>query len=428
MKSYERIDGCDILEIAQNYPTPAYILSWEGIYEKAQQFKEHFLDKYENVDVYYASKAFLCKGMCKIIDKFGFGLDVVSGGEIYTAYKSGFPMERVMFHGNNKSLEEISDALLLGVGRVVVDNDVELENLIDLSEKLERKIKVLLRVSPHLESKDIDTHHFITTGQVDTKFGFLLEKSNLKLTIQKVLKSNFLEFVGLHSHIGSQIQNYQIYEKCAVVMSALVCELSREMNFEIQELNMGGGYGIVYDAPTLTKRVDFFLNPMMQKLDEEFRKYKVKRPKIIIEPGRFLIAEAGHTIYRIGANKDIKEIRKFLFIDGGMADNMRVALYQARYSASVIHPKEEREREFVTIAGRFCETGDILIKDIELERAEIGDILMIHSTGAYNFSMFSHYNRFRRPPVLLLKEGKVIEMVKAESYEELIALDCDIEI
>lgn len=426
MKSYKYLDGCNILEIAKKYPTPAYLISWEGILQKVEQLEEDFTQKYKNVDVYYASKAFLCKSMCQIVKKFKFGLDVVSGGELFTAHRSGFDMKRVLFHGNNKSQEELTDALIYGVGRIVVDNEIELENLIEVASMLNKKIKVLLRVSPHLESIDIDTHRYITTGQLDTKFGFLLEKGSLVKVIKHIIECKNLEFVGLHSHIGSQIQNHTIYEKSATVMATLVCDLNRELQIEMQELNMGGGFGIVYENSNLTKSLQFFIDPMMKKLEEKFKEFGYKRPKIIIEPGRFLIAEAGHTIYRIGAQKDIKEIRKFLFIDGGMADNMRVALYQSKYSATVIHSREKNEKEYVTIAGRFCETGDILIKDIELEKAEIGDILMIHSTGAYNFSMFSHYNRFRRPQVLLLKEGKVIELVKPETYEDLLTHDCDI--
>lgn len=409
--------GCDTVYLAKKYKTPLYVISEDYIVDRCNEIKRDFLNKYENTFCAYASKAFLTKEMARLIKREGLGMDVVSGGELYTAIKVDFPMGNIIFHGNNKTIDEIELAVKYNVGRIVVDNLQELEVINHMGKKFKRKVNILFRITPGV---DVHTHKYIQTGQVDSKFGIPLKEDIIKEAVLKAMNLEYIKPLGFHFHIGSQIHDNTGYILAVKKVVNLMKKLRDEIGFVAQELNTGGGFGIQYGEGKERKPISYFTDVIMETLIKECKKYQLERPKVIIEPGRWIVGEAGITLYTIGFIKEIPGIRTYVAIDGGMSDNPRTSLYNSKYEAVVANKYKEKLIKKVTIAGKCCESGDILIWDLKVPEIETGDILAVLSTGAYNYSMASNYNRQPKPAVVMVSKGKDRLIVKRETYEDLI--------
>ncbi len=420
MKNYV-FAGIDTVKMAEKYGTPLYLMDEDFIHSRIEEIQSDFLNKYDNTFAAYASKAFLNKEMARIIKDSPLGLDVVSGGELYLAYSVDFPMDRIIFHGNNKSKEELDLALKLDVGRIVVDNLYELELLGLLSEKYKKNINILFRISPGVDS---DTHSYIQTAQEDSKFGISLNKDSIDEVFNLLASYKYLNYSGLHFHIGSQLDNSKSHIEAIDYIIDLILYLKENYNLLTKELNTGGGYGVDHLKIGSSKDLSYFIDPIMERIISLCRKNNIARPRVIIEPGRWLVANAGMTIYKVGSIKDIKNVRKYVSVDGGMTDNIRPSLYGAEYRAKLLNNLDsKREKELVTIAGKRCESGDILIKDIVLPKLKHGDYIGIFSTGAYNYSMSSNYNKARKAAVVMVNKGVDRLIVKRETYQDLIKND-----
>ncbi|EYE88551.1 diaminopimelate decarboxylase [Fervidicella metallireducens AeB] len=413
------ISGCDCVELVEKYGTPLYVMDEAEIRRRCREIRKKHIDKYNGIAL-YASKAFLNKEMCRIVKSEGLGLDVVSSGELYTAYSVDFPMDKIVFHGNNKTIDELQMAVELSVGRIVLDNFYEINMLESLLKGKGKRIDVQIRVAPGIEGH---THDYIKTGQIDTKFGFSLQDGSARSAIDKVIHSNCFNFKGLHSHLGSQLFENEIYISAVKILVEEYRRIKELYGIELDEINVGGGFAIYYSKEDERRNISFYSDIINKTVDKEFSGYGLKRPTVYIEPGRWVVGEAGITLYTVGAIKEIKGIRKYVCIDGGMTDNIRPSLYNANYTAVVANKKESEEKEVITIAGKCCESGDILIKDCQLNKLESGDILAVLSTGAYNFTMSSNYNRMRRPAVVMANKGKDRIIVKRQTFEDLIKND-----
>ncbi|SHG98223.1 diaminopimelate decarboxylase [Thermosyntropha lipolytica DSM 11003] len=418
-KGHLEIGGIDAVELAAEFKTPLWVIDEQGFRENCRRFKEAF-SAYGDSLVIYASKSLSCLALVKIAEEEGLGLDVVSGGEIFTALKAGFPMDKVFFHGNNKSREELVMALETGVGRIVVDNFYELELLNHICSEMGKKQDIMLRITPGVEAH---THEYIKTGQIDSKFGFTLPDGQALEGVRMALDCKWLNLKGLHCHIGSQIFEMASFRHATGVMMDFYATVKNELGLELDELDMGGGFGIFYykgDEPCDPKD---WAEAVMLTVREKADEYNLKMPRVIVEPGRAISGPAGITLYTIGSRKEVKGIRKYVAVDGGMGDNPRPALYGAKYTAILANKADKPVREKVSIAGKCCESGDMLIWDIELPTVEPGDILAVFATGAYNYAMSSNYNRLPRPAMVLVNEGKAEVIVKRETYEDIIRND-----
>ncbi len=418
-KGHLEIGGCDTVELAKEYGTPLYIMDEALMRKTCREYRETF-EKYGKAEVIYASKTFLNLAMCRLVEQEGLGLDVVSGGELYTAIKSGFPAERIYFHGNNKSLDELKLALEARIGRIVVDNLFELENLNNLAGKLNTRVNVLFRLTPGIEAH---THEYIKTGQIDSKFGLVIGNGQAMEAIKKAKTLENIIIRGIHCHIGSQIFELESYRGAAEVMMDFVGEITRTTGIEIEELNLGGGFGIYYTSADQPASLETYAQLAMTTVNQKAEELGLTVPKVIVEPGRSIAGPAGTTIYTIGSIKNIPGVRTYVAIDGGMTDNPRPAMYQAKYEALLANKANQSGEEVVSIAGKCCESGDMLIWDIKLPQVESGDILSVSCTGAYNYSMSSNYNRNTRPAVVFVKDGQAELVVKRETYEDLIRND-----
>ena len=410
-------DGCNTVELANKYGTPLYVMSETAMVDKCKEIKDTFLNKYERTRAAYASKAFLTLAMCKIIEREGLCLDVVSGGELYTAIKADFPAERIEFNGNNKSIEELELAIDYNIGRIIVDGFDELGIIEDICKKKGKKTNILYRITPGVKS---DSHDYIVTGKKDSKFGFPLDDDVIFPAIEKAINSPYINFLGFHFHVGSQLHNNESHLKALKISLKLIKDTIDKYNYVTQELNVGGGFGIRYTDADDKKPYAYFLDPMMAEIEEFSKRMNIKRPEIVIEPGRSIVGEAGITLYTIGTIKDIEGIRKYVSVDGGMTDNIRPALYQAKYECVIANKAAQPSTDLVTISGKCCESGDILIRDAYIPLAERGDILAIFSTGAYGYAMASNYNKNPFPATVLVKEGKSEVIVKRQTYEHMI--------
>jgi diaminopimelate decarboxylase len=391
------------------------------IRKSCKTFKESIDRFYEgNGLVVYASKAFNTLAMCKIVEQEGLGIDVVSGGELYTAIKAGFPVEKIFFHGNNKTYDELVMALEYAVGRIIVDNYEELEMLNEIARIKNKTANIHLRIKPGI---DAHTHDFIRTGQIDSKFGFALETGEAFEAAKHVSSLQNINLVGIHCHIGSQIFETEPFIEAAKVMINFMVSLKNMMGIEIKELNLGGGFGIKYIQEHDPIEYDKYLEAVAEAVKKITAEGHIAMPIIIIEPGRAIVGSAGITMYTVGSVKDIPGIRKYVSVNGGMTDNPRYALYQAEYEAVVANRADQPKTEKVTIAGKCCESGDLVAKDVNISSVEAGDYLAVLATGAYNYSMSSNYNRVPRPPVILVKDGKARVIVKREDYEDVIRND-----
>ena len=410
-------DGCDTTELAKKYGTPIYVMSQNGIEERINELKEQFTNKYPRTRIAYASKAFCTEGMYAILKKAGVCIDVVSGGEIYAAKQAGFPAEHVEFNGNNKLPKEIDAAVEYGVGRIIVDGLQELPLIIESCKKYKKKMNIMIRITPGVAAS---THDFIVTGKKDSKFGIPLEKEIFLPIVKQILDSEYLEFTGLHMHIGSQLFENDAFLKALDVLMDWAALIKTEFNADVKEVNFGGGYGAEYTTEE-RKPYSFFLDPMMELLAKRSKAIGIERPEAVIEPGRSIVAEAGITLYTIGQIKEIPGIRKYVSVDGGMGDNIRVALYQAEYEGIVANRAQEPKDDKVSICGKYCESGDIIMTDIMVPKSvKMGDIFATYSTGAYGYVMASNYNNNPIPGVVLVKGGKSAWMVKPQTYEQIV--------
>lgn len=400
---------CDTVLLAEKYGTPLYVISEDIVKNKINEIKKKFLKKYKDTYAVYASKAFLTKEMARVINREGLGMDVVSGGELYTALQVDFPMDKVIFHGNNKSYNELKMAIINDVGKIVVDNLYELELIENISEKYNKKSKILYRITPGVNA---DTHKYIQTGQIDSKFGIPLNKNILQNTVKKAMASENIELLGFHFHIGSQINDKKSYIEAVRTMGDLIKKVKDKCDFETTELNVGGGFG--------KKSIDYYTDSIMEELEAYCDKHSLKRPIVGIEPGRWIIEEAGITLYTIGSIKEIPGVRTYVAVDGGMADNPRPSLYGAKYNGVIANKIDLEPTDLITIAGKCCESGDILIWDLKVPKVQSGDILAVLSTGAYNYSMASNYNKLPKPAVVMCSEGVDKLIVKRETYEDML--------
>jgi len=421
-KNVLEIGGCDALELANQYGTPLYVMD-EGLIRKYCKIYKDAMDKYYggNGLVLYASKAFSSVAMCKIAKEEGLGLDVVSGGELYTAKKAGFPMEKIYFHGNNKTSDEITFALNEGVGTIVVDNLYELENINNIAKEKNKTVRVMFRIKPGI---DAHTHDFIMTGQIDSKFGVALETGEAMEAYKKAAAMTNIKVAGVHCHIGSQIFDREPFEHAAEVMMNFIADL-KDAGIETEELNLGGGYGIKYLPSHDPVDYDCYIAAVSEVVKRVSAERGIMLPKILMEPGRSIVAPAGVTLYTIGGIKDIPNIRTYVSVDGGMADNPRHIMYGSEYDALLANDPLAQKDKKVTIAGKCCESGDILVRDIEMPKLKVGDTLAVLATGAYNYSMASNYNRIPRPPVVMVSGGKSRVVIKRETYEDIVKNDVE---
>lgn len=415
------VENADCVKLASRFETPLYVLSKNCITENCRKI-QNALKKYygKNAKALYASKAFCCKEIYRIISKQGFGADAVSAGEIYTAMSAGFDLKNIYFHGNNKTTVELRFAVENEVGAIVADNISELERLAALAKSADKRVKVLLRLKPGVEAH---THSFIKTGQIDSKFGFAIETGEAKEAFAFALSQKSLYLAGLHCHIGSQIFEITPFEFAAKVMLRFALDMKKEFGYEIDELNLGGGFGISYLPNEAQTQPELFIKSVSAAVLEFCENYNFKKPFICIEPGRSIVGDAGITLYTVGSVKKIPGVRTYISVDGGMTDNPRYILYNSDYEMTVANKADKPKNTVVTIAGRCCESGDLLGENISLQRVKSGDILAVFSTGAYNYSMASNYNRVAKPAVVLVNGENAEIIVKRESYEDLIKND-----
>ncbi|QAA24032.1 diaminopimelate decarboxylase [Sporolactobacillus terrae] len=416
------IGGIDTKDLAREFGTPLYVYDTALIKDKINQFKKAF-DKHEGItwQIAYASKAFSTLAMIQLVNEQGLSLDVVSGGELFTALKAGMDPKRIHFHGNNKSESELAMALDARIGAVIVDNRDELELLERMCAERDQQIAILLRVTPGIEAH---THEFIMTGQDDSKFGFNLANGMAQQAVQQALQAAHLQLIGIHAHIGSQIFETDGFTGAIRVMLKHVNKWTRELGFALNVLNVGGGFGICYTEKDRPLPITSYIDAIVETAEEECARYRLPLPALWIEPGRSIVGEAGTSLYTVGAAKTIPGIRNYLSVDGGMADNIRPSLYQAEYQAICANRALEPKTNKVAIAGKCCESGDILIKELMLpETCSTGDLLAVFSTGAYGYSMASHYNRIANPAVVFVENGEAALVVRRESYEDLIRYD-----
>ena len=408
------ISGCDIVDLANKYKTPLYVIDEVTLKTMALDYKKAF-KRYEKANIIFASKALMTASIAKILANLDFGFDVVSMGEIYTLLYAGVDLSKTSFNGNNKSKEEIEFAIENNIGHFSADNFLELEYINEIAFQKNKIQKIHLRITPGIECH---THDYIKTGQIDSKFGFDLK------TIDKAVdliinKYKNLNLTGLHAHIGSQIFETKVYFDLVEVLEKKKKRIKDKFNINLNEINLGGGLGITYTNEDNPPSVFEIADVIIDSIEINTKKYNIEKPSIYIEPGRSLVCSSGFSLYTIGSTKVIEGVRKYVAIDGGMADNPRPSMYQAKYSAEIANKKEENKPETVTVAGKFCESGDILIKDISLNNPKQGDILCVYDTGAYCYSMASNYNRVLKPAMALINNGKSDIIVKRQTLEEL---------
>ena len=420
-KGHLTIGGMDTVELAKEFGTPAYILDEEVIRGNCRTYLKAATESFgADALPLYASKALCFTEIYRIAAEEGMGVDCVSGGELYTAKKAGFPADKIYFHGNNKTDKDICDAMDMGVGTFVVDNNDELNAVSAEAQKRGISQRILLRITPGI---DPHTHRAVVTGNVDSKFGSAIVTGQAMEIVKKAIAAKGIDLAGVHCHIGSQIFDIEPFAEAADIMARFIAEIKEECGYEIRELNLGGGLGVRYTE--YDSEVDYAAS--IKKLSEIVKgiceNHGIKMPRVILEPGRSLVAAAGITLYTVGSVKEITGFKNYISVDGGMPDNPRYALYQSQYTA-IIANRATAPRDYVaTIAGRCCESGDLLGENMKIQSAKRGDILAVLVTGAYNYSMASNYNRIPRPPVIMVKDGKARVAVRRETYEDIVRND-----
>lgn len=414
------IGGCDAVTLARKYGTPLYVMDQTTIEDNCRAYSSTFTHPKIKTEVIYASKAFLTLSMCRLIKEEGLSLDVVSGGELYTAMQADFPAEKIYFHGNNKTVDELIMALNYGVRRIVIDNENEIEILEYLCSELDKSIEVLIRLNPGIEAH---THEYIQTANNDSKFGISIHSDHICSVVNRLTDSYFIDLKGFHYHIGSQILDSESFTKAVDTMMDFLDKTRTECGYTALELNLGGGFGIYYSEADNPLDIGGTMKQIFSTVLSKSKALKFPTPKLLIEPGRAIVGNAGTTLYKVGGIKETYGGRTFVFVDGGMADNPRTALYDSVYEAALANKMTLDVSTKYTVAGKCCESGDILIREINLPPAERDDILAIASTGAYNYSMASNYNRLRKPAVVFVKNGHSQLVVKRETYEDILRND-----
>ena len=411
------VGGCDLVELAEKYGTPLYVIDEKTLRTICQDYKNAF-KKYDKTQIMYASKALCSLATTAIIDSEGLGFEAVSDGELYTLYKAGVDMKKVQLNGNNKSFDELSMALDLNIGRISVDNFLEISMLQEIASSKNKIANIWLRITPGIECH---THEYIQTGYLDSKFGFDMSQIDeaAELIINECPNINI---TGLHAHVGSQIFETSVFKDEIEILIKEIVRLKEKYQIDINEINLGGGMAVKYtendEPPSIYEMADVII----ENLQKQIKKYQIKEPTIILEPGRSIISTAGITLYTIGASKQVPFGTKYIAVDGGMADNIRHPLYNAEYSAQIANkPEDKTSLQKVTIVGRFCESGDVLIENINLPNPEEGDILCIFNTGAYNYSMASNYNRVQKPAMVLVNNSQSDIIVNRETLDDMIS-------
>jgi diaminopimelate decarboxylase len=414
------IGGCDVVDMANEFGTPLYLFDELTIRHQCREFKDEFCKYHPDTLVIYASKAFLNRALALIFKEEGLGLDVVSGGELSIAQSVDFPMDKVYFHGNNKAPEELNLALDLRVGRVVVDNFYELELLNGLGGGRGISQNILLRLTPGV---DPHTHQYTTTGTIESKFGFPVATGQAEEAVNQALSAANLNLLGLHFHLGSPVPEVQPYELAIEIILRFAREMGRKFGFNLSEFDIGGGFAVPYTLDSKVPAIADYARAVTDKLNGLILGLGLSRPRLIIEPGRAIVGQAGVALYKVGAIKEIPGIKKYVCVDGGMSDNIRPALYGAKYEALVANKALEAAREVVTIAGKLCESGDILVNDINLASVHPGDIIAIPVCGAYSIPMASNYNALSKPAIVMVKESRARLIRRRETYQDMMNLD-----
>jgi diaminopimelate decarboxylase len=414
------IGGCDCVKLVNKFGTPLYVFDEATLRSKCQEFKTEFTKRYSNTLIIYASKAFLNRALAIIFKEEGLGLDVVSGGELSVAQSVDFPPEKVYFHGNNKTADELKLALDWGIGRIVVDNFDELELLNSLAGEMGVRQTILLRLTPGV---DPHTHRHTTTGILDSKFGFPLATGQAETAVAKAMAASNLNLIGLHFHLGSPIPDPSSYQIAISLVLNFAKDMGTKHDFHLAELSPGGGFAVRYTADHQTPSIADYAEAITAKITSLANELGLTFPKLIIEPGRAIVAQAGIALYTVGSIKEIPGVQKYICVDGGMGDNIRPALYEARYDVLVANKASDGESTNVTIAGKYCESGDILARDVSLASVSAGDIIAMPVSGAYSIPMSSNYNMVTRPAIVMAKDGKARLIRKRESYKDLMRLD-----
>lgn len=415
------IGGCDTLDLAREYGTPLYVLDESTIRNTCKSYVQSISDNYDGNGLpLYASKALSCKEIYRIVNDENFGVDVVSGGELYTALSVDFPPEKIHFHGNNKTVDELTYAVKSGVGRIVVDNLDELKRLNAICESLNKTVSISFRIKPGV---DAHTHDFIRTGQIDSKFGFALENGEAYEAVKATKDYDFINLVELHCHIGSQIFDVEPFVAASEIMMDFIAKIKNELDVEVKELNLGGGFSIMYTDKDSPVPYPEYMKAVSVAVKNKANEHNMDVPFICIEPGRSVVGEAGITLYSVGSRKEIENIRTYVSVDGGMTDNIRYALYKSEYTILNAGKANLPCDDIVTVAGKCCESGDLIGENVLIAKVEAGDTLAVLSTGAYNYSMASNYNRNPRPAIVMVKDGKHRLVVKRETYEQLVEND-----
>ena len=418
------IGNVDTIYLARKYGTPLYVYDVSLIRKNCRSFVDAFKALNVKAQVAYASKAFSSIAILQVVNQENLSLDVVSEGELYTALRAGFPTEKIHFHGNNKTESELKMAIEHKIGCIVIDNFYEIDLLDRLLRESDQSMDVLIRVTPGIEA---NTHEYIMTGNEDSKFGFCLSNGQADRAFQRLKNHPYLKFKGLHAHIGSQIFETEAFLQTNKLLFSKISEWHASDQYIPEVLNLGGGFGIQYTKEDRPLPHEEFIKKIVAAVKEEVEKLAIPMPEIWIEPGRSIVGNAGITLYTIGSQKDIPGIRKYISVDGGMTDNLRPALYNAIYEGVIANKANEQAIEEVSIAGKCCESGDMLIWDLPVPQIEAGDILAVFSTGAYGYSMANHYNRIPKPAVVFVENGKDQLVVKRESYKDVVQHDLSYE-
>lgn len=420
-KGHLTLGGVDTVELANEFGTPLYVFDEDDIRANCRAyvdaFKKHYRGEFQ---VLYASKAFSCKEMYRVVKSEGLGTDVVSAGELYTAVSAGFDAKNIYFHGNNKTVDELTYALKQGIGRIVVDNISELHLLNGIAKKMGIVADILFRIKPGI---DAHTHSYIRTGQIDSKFGFALENGEALEVVKEAAGLSNVNLVGIHCHIGSQIFETEPFGAAAEVMLRFAKQIKDEFGITVAEINFGGGYGIKYLKTDRTVSTEDSIKLLCDSVHKYCDELSMKLPKILVEPGRSIVGASTLTLYKVGSVKTIKDIRTYVSVDGGMSDNPRYALYGADYEVVVANKADKPRDMKVTVAGKCCESGDVIQENTMIQTPDTGDTLAVLATGAYNYSMASNYNRICRPAAVMLSGGKPRVVIKRETFEDLVRND-----
>lgn len=414
------IGGVDMVKLAREEGTALYVYDEADLRHRMQEYIRAFRSRYQNSDVLFASKAFMNKAVVRIVEEEGLCLDVSGGGELACAESVHFPADRIFVHGNNKTPQELEEAISAGAGRIVVDSMVELDRVSEIAGRLGKVQDIYMRITPGVEA---DTHAYIRTGCEDSKFGFTMRDDFAYACIGEAIDVPNVRLAGLHCHIGSQIFKLDSFGEAAAVMVDLMARVREGYGYVIEELDMGGGLGIAYLAEDAPSTIDDFADVICTSVRELCEKNDLPLPRLLVEPGRSLVANAGVALYTVGVLKTLEGVRKYVAIDGGMSDNIRTALYHSDYEPTIANKADQPRTEIVTLCGKHCESGDVVVIDMPLQPADIGDIVCVFGTGAYCISMSSNYNGQPRPAVVFVRDGKAVVTTRRETYDDLLVRD-----